>query len=57
MAAINSTTQLAKIRSQIDVQQQIIGQLEMELQMAILGAPKSSGDRSVADVVDDIQSI
>lgn len=57
MAAINSTTQLAKIRSQIDVQQQIIGQLEMELQMAILGSPRSSADRSVADLVDDVQSI
>jgi hypothetical protein len=57
MAAINSTTQLAKIRSQIDVQQQIIGQLEMELQMAILGAPRTAGNRSVADVVGDIQSI
>lgn len=57
MAAINSTTQLAKIRSQIDAQQQIIGQLEMELQMAILGSPRSSGDRSVADLVGDIQSI
>ena len=57
MAAINSTTQLAKIRSQIDVQQQIIGQLEMELQMAILGAPRTSADRSVGDIVGDIQSI
>ncbi|MEY3370048.1 MAG: hypothetical protein RLZZ361_718 [Cyanobacteriota bacterium] len=57
MAAINSTTQLAKIRSQIDVQQQIIGQLEMELQMAILGAPRTSANRSVGDLVGDIQSI
>jgi hypothetical protein len=57
MAAINSTTQLAKIRSQIDVQQQIIGQLEMELQMAILGSPRTSADRSVGDLVGDIQGI
>ena len=56
MAAINSTQQLAKIRSQIDTQQQIIGQLEMELQMAILGAPRETPDRSVGDIVDDIQS-
>lgn len=57
MPAINSTTQLARIRSQIDVQQQIIGQLEMELQMAILGSPRNSADRSVGDIVGDIQSI
>jgi len=57
MAAINSTTQLAKIRSQIDAQQQIISQLEMELQMAILGAPRTSADRSVGDLVSDIQGI
>jgi hypothetical protein len=57
MAAINSTTQLAKIRSQIDAQQQIISQLEMELQMAILGSPTSSVDRSVGDLVNDIQGI
>lgn len=55
MPAINSTQQLAKIRSQIDTQQQIIGQLEMELQMAILGAPRETADRSVGDIVDDIQ--
>jgi|LakMenEpi03Aug12_release.lakeMendotaPanAssembly.Ray.scaffolds.fasta_scaffold1070865_1 hypothetical protein len=57
MAAINSTLQLAKIRSQIDAQQQIISQLEMELQMAILGSPRTLEDRSVGDIVDDIQGI
>ena len=57
MAAINSTQQLAKIRSQIDTQQQIIGQLEMELQMAILGAPRDSADQSVGDIVDNIQGL
>jgi hypothetical protein len=56
MAAINSTQQLAKIRSQIDLQQQIIGQLEMELQFAILGSPDSATSKSIGDIVDDIQS-
>lgn len=55
MAAINSTTQLAKIRSQIDVMQQVVGQLEMELQMSILGSPSSSDQRSTGDLVNDIQ--
>jgi hypothetical protein len=57
MAAINSTQQLAKIRSQIDVQQQIIGQLEMDLQNAILGAPRVGSDRSLQDIVQDIQGL
>jgi hypothetical protein len=57
MAAINTTSQLAKIRSQIDAQQQIISQLEMELQMAILGSPRTDADRSVGDLVRDIQGI
>lgn len=56
MAAINSTQQLAKIRSQIDIQQQIIGQLEMELQFAILGSPRSN-ERTVADIVDDVRGL
>lgn len=57
MAAINSTQQLAKIRSQIDVQQQIISQLEMELQFAILGSPTSTAGGSLKDIVDDIQGL
>jgi len=57
MAAINTTQQLARIRSQIDVQQQIIGQLEMELQMAILGAPRDASEKSVGDIVGNIQSM
>ncbi len=57
MAAINTTLQLAKVRSQIDAQQQIISQLEMELQMAILGSPRTASDRSVGSIVDDIQGI
>ncbi len=57
MPAINSTQQLAKIRSQIDGQQQIIGQLEMELQLAILGAPSSTLSRNLQDIVDDVGSV
>ncbi|MBT6843499.1 MAG: hypothetical protein HOA17_06855, partial [Candidatus Melainabacteria bacterium] len=57
MAAINSTQQLAKIRSQIDVQQQIVSQLEMELQFAILGAPANSAEKTLGDIVDDIQGL
>ena len=37
MAAINTAQQLAKVRSKIDAQQQIVNQLELELQKAILG--------------------
>ena len=57
MAAINSTQQLAKIRSQIDTQQQIIGQLEMELQYAILGAPSDAANKSIGDIVDDVRGM
>ena len=57
MAAINSPQQLAKIRSQIDVQQQIISQLEMELQFAILGSPSKVSEGSLGDLVDDIQGL
>lgn len=57
MAAINSTQQLAKIRSQIDVQQQIIGQLEMELQAAILGSPSSVTTGTLGDIVDNVQGL
>lgn len=57
MPAINSTAQLAKIRSQIDVQQQIIAQLETDLQAAILGAPTSASQRSLGDVINDVQGL
>lgn len=57
MAAINSTAQLAKIRSQIDIQQQIISDLEMELQYSILGSPRTSPDRSLGDIVNDVQGL
>lgn len=38
MGAINTTARLAKIRSQIEQQQQVIAFLESELQQAILGS-------------------
>ncbi len=50
MPAINSTQQLAKIRSQIDTQQQIVAQLEQDLQSAILGS-----HRPVSAIVADVQ--
>ncbi len=55
MAAINSTLQLAKIRSQIDIQQQIIGDLESELQKSILGDPRDIKGGSLGDIVDNVQ--
>lgn len=57
MAAINSTQQLAKIRSQIDAQQQIVGQLEMELQLAILGGPRDTATRNIQDILDEVDSV
>lgn len=57
MPAINSTAQLAKIRSQIDTQQQIIAQLETDLQAAILGSPTSASQRSLQDIVSDVQGL
>ena len=57
MPAINSTQQLAKIRSQINTQQQIISQLEMELQFAILGSPTTADQRSIGDIVGDIRGL
>lgn len=53
MPAINTTQQLAKVRAKIDAQQQIIGQLEGELQIAILGGFSPLGD-SLGALVDDI---
>jgi hypothetical protein len=52
MAAINTTLQLAKVRSQIDAQQQIISQLEMQMAIVMLGKTGS-----VKSIVDDIQGI
>lgn len=61
MNAINPATVLAKIRSKIDAQQQVIGLLEGELQNAILGGGTAkrgeligletdSGDTSIGGV-------
>lgn len=55
MAAINSTLQLAKIRSQIDTQQQIVADLESALQASILGSPNSLTQGSLGDIVDNVQ--
>lgn len=37
MGAINTSQQLAKVRSKIDAQQQVVAKLETELQQTILG--------------------
>jgi hypothetical protein len=42
MAAINTSQQLAVVRSQIDSQQQIVSMLELELQKAILGSSSTN---------------
>jgi hypothetical protein len=39
-AAINTSQQLAKVRSKIDAQQQIVALLESELQQTMLGAER-----------------
>jgi hypothetical protein len=59
MAAINSTLQLAKVRSQIDAQQQIIAQLEMDIQAALVGelTGKATSSRLLSEIVEDIESI
>ncbi len=57
MAAINSTLQLAKIRGQIDAQQQIVADLESALQASILGQPSTLTQGSLADVVNGVQKI
>ena len=57
MAVINPTIQLAKTRSKIDQQQQVISQLELEMQAAILGSPANSSDGSLRGVVDKIIGI
>ncbi len=53
MAAINSTRELAKIRSKIDAQQQIVSQLESDLQQIILG----SNSRKMSDIIADVSGI
>ena len=40
MAAINTSQQLAKVRSKIDAQQQVVALLESELQQTMLGAER-----------------
>ena len=57
MPAINSTLQLAKIRSQIDTQQQIVADLESALQASILGSPSTLTQGSLGDLVDRVQGI
>jgi hypothetical protein len=52
MAAINTTQQLAKVRTKIDVQQQIINRLELDLQRAILG----DATVTVPDILADINA-
>lgn len=54
MSAINPTIQLAKIRSKIDIQQQVIQFLELELQQAILG---DNNGQSLQDVVNNVFGI
>ena len=54
MAAINTAQQLAKVRSKIDAQQQIVDKLELELQKSILGDQTST---TVGNVLTDIQNI
>jgi hypothetical protein len=59
MAAINTTQELAKIRSKIDIQQQIISQLELELQMSILGDTTLDNGvttKTVESVVNEVSS-
>ena len=42
MGAINTSQQLAKVRSKIDAQQQVVAKLESELQQTIMGASRST---------------
>jgi hypothetical protein len=42
MGAINTSQQLAKVRSKIDAQQQVVAKLETELQQTIMGASRST---------------
>jgi|LakMenE01Jun11ns_1017448.scaffolds.fasta_scaffold9952344_1 hypothetical protein len=51
MGAINTSQQLAKVRSKIDAQQQVVARLETELQQTMLGE-----QRNVQNVLTDIQT-
>jgi hypothetical protein len=42
VGAINTSQQLAKVRSKIDAQQQVVAKLETELQQTIMGASRST---------------
>jgi len=42
MGAINTSQQLAKVRSKIDAQQQVVAKLETELQQTILGEQRTA---------------
>lgn len=42
MGAINTSQQLAKVRSKIDAQQQVVAKLETELQQTILGEGRTA---------------
>lgn len=51
MGAINTSQQLAKVRSKIDAQQQVVDRLELELQQTILGE-----QRDAQTILTDIQT-
>ena len=55
MGAINTSQQLAKVRSKIDAQQQVVAKLETELQQTIMGASRST--QNVLTGVGGIQDI
>jgi hypothetical protein len=42
MGAINTSQQLAKVRSKIDAQQQVVAKLETELQQTMLGEQRNA---------------
>ena len=55
MGAINTSQQLAKVRSKIDAQQQVVAKLETELQQTIMGASRNT--QNVLTGVGGIQDI
>lgn len=52
MGAINTSQQLAKVRSKIDAQQQVVARLETELQQTILG-----DERNVQNILTGLNGI
>jgi len=52
MGAINTSQQLAKVRSKIDAQQQVVARLETELQQTILG-----DERNVQNIITGLNGI